>query len=87
MEPMRETSVLERNTERWMKRYRRQVLVKGVADGRRAFLVRLAARRLGDDSGQRLRDRLSTAEDLRLFDLVGGLIVDCETGDEIFRKI
>ena len=84
---MRETSVLERNTERWMKRYRQQMLAEGIADGRRTLLVRLAARRFGDDTGQRLRERLSTIEDLRLFDQVGDLIVDCETGEDLLNKI
>lgn len=62
-------------------------MAEGVADGRRTLLVRLAARRFGDDTGQRLRDRLSTIEDLKLFDQVGDLIVDCETGEELLSKI
>ncbi len=89
-----EQSVLERNTDRWLKRYRREVYAEGLADGRRralaherALLVRQAARRFGADTGQRLGARLENVDDPGLLNRVGELIVDCETGKQLLAGI
>ena len=78
-----EQSVLERNTDRWLKRYRREVYAEGLADGRRralaherSLLVRQAARRFGADTGQRLGAGLENVDDPGLLNRVGELIVD-----------
>ncbi len=76
---MREVSALERNTDRWLERHRRDAF----ADGRREVLVRFAARRFGPETAQRLRVRLENVDDPGLFDRVGDLIVDCETGEQL----
>ena len=44
---MEEVSVLRQNTDRWLERYGRELLAER--------LMRLAARRFGADTGQRLR--------------------------------
>ena len=82
-ELMREVSPLEINTERWLKRHRRAAF----ADGRREALVRLAARRFGADIGSRLGGRLDNIDDPGIFDRVGDLIVECETGDQLLGGI
>ncbi len=97
-ELMAEQSVLERNTDRWLKRYRREVyaegLAEGLADGRRqafaherSMLVRQAARRFGADIGRGLGARLENIDDPGLLDRVGDLIVDCETGEQLLGSI
>jgi len=93
-ELMAEQSVLERNTDRWLKRYRREVYADGLADGRRqalaherSLLVRQAARRFGADTGQRLGARLENVNDPGLLNRVGELIVDCETGKQLLAGI
>ena len=88
---MAEQSILSRNTDRWLKRYGREVFAdgqrKGQADGRRDALVRLAARRFGADIGRRLGTRLENVDDPGLLDRVGDLIVDCETGEQLLASI
>ena len=93
-ELMAEQSVLERNTDRWLQRYRREVYADGLADGRRqalaherSLLVRQAARRFGADTGQRLGARLENVNDPGLLNRVGELIVDCETGKQLLAGI
>jgi len=89
-ELMAEQSVLERNTDRWLRGYRREILAEMRADMRaeglareRSLLVRLAARRFGADIGHRLGARLDNIDDPGLLDRVGDLIVDCETGEQL----
>ena len=82
-ELMREVSTLERNTERWLEGHRRDAF----ADGQRKALVRLAARRFGADTGQRLEARLRAVEDTGRLDWVGDLIVDSETGEQLLGGI
>ena len=93
-ELMAEQSVLERNTDRWLKRYRREVYAEGLADGRRqalaherSLLVRQAARRFGADIGRRLGARLGNIDDPGLLDRVGDLMVDCKTGEQLLGGI
>ena len=83
-ELMAEQTILERNTDRWLKRRRQEWLAEGLADGRREMLVRQAARRFGADAGRRLEARLRAVEDPGRLDRVGDLIVDCETGEQLF---
>ena len=83
---MAEQSVLERNNERWLKRYRRELLAEGRRDGlahERALLVRQAARRFGADTGRRLEALLKAVEDPDRLERVGDLIVDSETGEQL----
>ena len=101
-ELMAEQSVLERNTDRWLKRYRREVYAEGLAEGRmegladgrrqalaheRSLLVRLAVRRFGADTGQRLEARLRVVEDPGRLEKIGVLIVDSETGEQLLGGI
>ena len=78
-ELMEEVSVLQRNTDRWLERYGRELLAER--------LMRLAARRFGADTGQRLGARLENVDDPGLLDRVGDLIVDCETGEQLLASI
>ena len=89
-ELMAEQSVLERNTDRWLRGYRREILAEMRAEMRaeglareRSLLVRQAARRFGADIGHRLGVRLDNVDDPGLLDRVGDLIVDCETGEQL----
>ncbi len=85
-ELMAEVSVLERNTKRWLKRYRRELLAEGRREAlarQRALLVRQAARRFGADTGRRLEALLGAVEDSDRLERVGDLIVDCETGEQL----
>ena len=97
-ELMGERSILERNTDRWLKRHRQELLEEGrreaIAEGRRealaherALLVRQAARRFGADTGRRLEARLRAVEDPGRLDRVGDLIVDSETGEQLLGRI
>ena len=78
-ELMEERSILARNTDRWLERYGREILAER--------LMRLAARRFGADTGQRLGAMLENVDDPGLLDRVGDLIVDCETGDQLLGGI
>ena len=78
-ELMAEQSILARNTDRWLERYGREILAER--------LMRLAARRFGADTGQRLGTKLENVDDSGLLDRVGDLIVDCETGDQLLASI
>ena len=78
-ELMAEQSILARNTDRWLERYGREILAER--------LMRLAARRFGADTGQRLGAKLENVDDSGLLDRVGDLIVDCETGDQLLASI
>ena len=85
-ELMVEQSILERNNERWLQRYRREALAEGRRDGlahERALLVRQAARRFGADTGRRLEALLRAVEDPDRLERVGDLIVDSETGEQL----
>ena len=85
-ELMAEQSVLERNTDRWLRGYRREILAEMRAEGlarERSLLVRLAVRRFGADIGRRLGARLDNIDDPGLLGRVGDLIVDCETGEQL----
>ena len=88
---MREASALEGNIERWLERHRRDAYAegrrKGLADGLREGLVRLASRRFGADIGRRLEARLRSVKDPSGLDRVGVLIVDCESGEQLFGGI
>ncbi len=89
-ELMAEQSVLERNTDRWLRGYRREILAEMRAEGlarERSLLVRQAARRFGADIGHRLGARLDNIDDPGLLDRVGELIVDCETGKQLLAGI
>ena len=63
------------------------MLAEGLAEGRREMLVRQAARRFGADIGRRLEARLRAVEDPGRLDRVGDLIVDSETGEQLFGGI
>ncbi len=83
---MAEVSVLERNTKRWLKRYRRELLAEGRREAlarQRALLVRPAARRFGADTGRRLEALLGAVEDSDRLERVGDLIVDSETAEQL----
>jgi len=82
-ELIEEVSALQRNTDRWLESHRRDAF----AEGRREELVRLAARRFGADTGQRLGARLENVNDPGLLNRVGELIVDCETGKQLLAGI
>ena len=89
-ELMAEQSVLERNTDRWLRGYRREILAEMRAEGlarERSLLVRLAERRFGADIGRRLGARLDNIDDPGLLDRVGDLIVDCESGEQFLGDI
>ena len=66
-------------------RYKAGLLAQGRADGERA-LCRVAARRFGDDDAERLRPLLRrvSADGLPQ---VGDWLVDCETGEEMIRRV
>ena len=78
-ELMAEQSILSRNTDRWLERYGRELLAER--------FMRMAARRFGTDTGQRLGARLGNVDDPDLLDRVGDLIVDCETGEQLLASI
>ena len=88
---MREVLALERNIERWLEGHRRDAYAEGwregLADGLREALVRLASRRFGADIGRRLEARLRALKDPGHLERVGVLIVDCETGEQLFGGI
>ncbi len=87
---MAEQSVLERNNERWLKRYRRELLAEGRREAlarQRVLLVRQAARRFGADTGRRLEALLRAVEDPDRFEFVADLIVDSETGEQLLGSL
>ena len=89
-ELMREVSALERNTDRWLERHRRDAFADGrqeVIAHERALLVRMVARRFGADTGRRLEARLRAVENLGRLEKVGVLIVDSDTGEQLLDGI
>ena len=85
-ELMGEVSMLQRNTERAIERYRREGIEQGF-QRERALLCRLATRRFGDDLGRRLGARLADVKDPILFDKVGDLVLECATGEELLSGV
>ena len=71
-------------------RYKAGLLAQGIeqgrADGEQRALCRVAARRFGDDDAERLRPLLRRVPVDGLA-RVGDWLVDCETGDEMIRRV
>ena len=65
-----------------MQKGRRQ----GVQQGQKDLLRRLAERRFGVETAQRLSALLDGADADRLTD-VGGWIADCASGDELLNRV
>ena len=59
---------------------------QGVHQGQKDLLHRLAERRFGAETAQRLSDLLDGADADRLID-VGGWIADCASGDELLDRV
>ena len=59
---------------------------QGVQQGQKDLLRRLAERRFGVETAQRLSALLDGADADRLTD-VGGWIADCASGDELLNRV
>ena len=77
---------VEARRRAWMEGYREEGRQEGLQVSRQA-LVRQAARRFGQQTGQRLAKWLLDADDQARFDMVSDLILDCDNGDELLRGL
>ena len=75
---------LEQGLERGLEQGREQGLEQGLAD-KRALVVRLAERRFGSGTAERLR-RILAASDSELVDEAADAVVDCDTGDKLLAR-
>lgn len=84
------TTVLGANIKAWRSKWEDRGRMEGMEQGRadeRALLCRLAARRFGTETGQRLSGLLEgfgAAEELTM---VGDWILDCETGADLLGRV
>ena len=88
------TTVLGANIKAWRSKWEDRGRMKGIEQGieqgradERALLCRLAARRFGAETGQRLSGLLEgfgAAEELTA---VGDWILDCETGADLLGRV
>ena len=74
----------EQGLERGLEQGREQGLEQGLAD-KRALVVRLAERRFGSGTAERLR-RILAASDSELVDEAADAVVDCDTGDKLLAR-
>ena len=75
----------------WLRMERQESRAEGIAAGRtegeQTLLVRLAARRFGAETGQRLAALLSRIDDPDRLAEAGDCIVDCATGAELLERV
>ena len=77
---------IEQGIERGIEQSIERGIKQGLADGEQRALCRVAARRFGDDDAERLRPLLRRVPADGLAQ-VGDWLVDCETGDEMIRRV
>ena len=73
-----------------LRAWRDELVEQGIERGRadeRALLCRLAARRFGAESAQRLSGLLEGLKAADELAMVGDWIVDCETGTDLLARI
>ena len=75
---------LEQGLERGLAQGREQGLEQGLAD-KRALVVRLAERRFGSGTAERLR-RILAASGSELVNEAADAVVDCDTGDKLLAR-
>ena len=76
--------------ERWKELNRKkeaQILAQGRAEGLEFVLERLAARRFGADTGERLSALLAGVTERERLAAVGDAIIDCGTGTELLAAV
>ena len=83
---MEEPTMLERAITKWRNAALAEGLQKGRAEGQRAYLQRMAARRFGGAAGDALAALLGEATDVRRLDAIGDLVSDCTSADELLRR-
>ena len=79
----------------WLRMERHESRVEGYAEGRiegriegeKALLVRMATRRFGAGTGERLAALLARIDDPARFAGIGDRIVDCTTGAELLARV
>ena len=75
---MEEPTMLERAITEWRK--------AALAEGERAMLQRVTARRFGSATGDALAALLGEATDARRLNAIGDLVADCASADELLRR-
>ena len=65
---------------------RSEGLAEGRREGERALLRRMAARRFGASAGDALAALLAGEQDAERLAELGGLVLDCESGEELLRQ-
>ena len=87
LEQLRETyTMLEETVQGWIEEGR----VEGIEQGRheeRALLCRLAARKFGDDTSERLAAALAGVTEPDRLALVGDWIIECATAAELIARV
>ena len=75
---LEEPTMLERAITEWRK--------AALAEGERAMLQRVTARRFGSATGDALAALLGEATDARRLNAIGDLVADCASADELLRR-
>ena len=76
-------------TEEWLRQGREQGLERGLERGRaeeRALLCRLASRKFGAETGERLSGLLGRLTDPERLAEVGDQVIECGTGAELLDR-
>lgn len=84
-EPMAEMTVLEAQTREWQRELLKQGFERGIEQGQRTLLCRLAAQRFGADAGEELGEIL--ARDPSRLEAAADGILDCATETEFFGSL
>ena len=78
-------TLIERVSE-WPAEWRREGLEQGL-EHERALLQRMAARKFGDDAGQRLAEALADVADPERLEQVGVWIIECGTEPDLLARV
>ena len=91
LEQLKETyTMLEEAVQGWIEEGRVQGIEQGIEQGRtreRALLCRLAARKFGDDTSERLTAALAGVTDPDRLEQVGDWIIECATAAELLARV
>ena len=70
-----------------VKEWNRQLLEDGRAEGQLELMRRMAARKFGDETAERLAKRLEAVHDAERMAEIGEWLFECASGEELLERL